>query len=386
MYFFIAFAIVAIACSAITIKTLVGYNDMRLLGKLGISLVILAGWFAPLLACGIYKFNVLSGELADYLISALYYLFGFCFILIMLILVRDAVWYLIYGLAKMLGLSSWSIIPKNISVLNHANVVVTVLSLIAAGIAAYNGNMAPREKLLVYHTPKLAKDMTFVQVSDMHITRRTPVEYVENIVNLVNAQKPDAIFLTGDIVDDKLNKIQPQLQALSKLKGRYGILASIGNHELYSGINSWLKAFKDMGIWVLFNKGVQIGKTPVYVAGIPDMNTSMVHPSLNVDFPRALKTAKDNQYKILLSHNPEFVDYINGSLFDLQLSGHTHGGQIFPFHMMVKYSNKYLSGQYQVNGVNLYVTNGAGTWGPQMRLFAPAEIAVIKLIAEKNKK
>ena len=125
-----------------------------------------------------------------------------------------------------------------------------------------------------------------------------------------------------------------------------------------------------------------MGDTNIYLAGIPDSHTASMSPMLNVNFYKALKGSKKTQYKVLMSHTPDFVDYLSSRIIDLQLSGHTHGGQIFPFHLLVKKANKYLAGLYDVRGLKLYVSRGVGSWGPPMRLFAPAEITLISLLPE----
>ena len=132
----------------------------------------------------------------------------------------------------------------------------------------------------------------------------------------------------------------------------------------------------------MFNEGVQV--TPqLYLAGVPDYR-SVRQISDSVDIVRALSSAQPSDYKILLSHRPKLIDTLVPKQIDLQLSGHTHGGQVFPHHFTVKLFNKYLSGLYQTRHGKLYVTSGAGQWGAQMRLFAPSEITVIRLIAEAH--
>ena len=107
-------------------------------------------------------------------------------------------------------------------------------------------------------------------------------------------------------------------------------------------------------------------------------------PFFKIDVDRTLENSSDGQYKILLSHTPRFQkEMITKAQYDLQLSGHTHGGQIFPFHLLVKQANKYLAGLYDVNDTKLYLSRGTGYWGPPMRLFAPSEITVIRLKPEK---
>jgi len=129
----------------------------------------------------------------------------------------------------------------------------------------------------------------------------------------------------------------------------------------------------------LFNQGIEVINN-IFIGGIPDAHTANSDPSLNVNFSHTLAGSDQKQYKILLSHNPELANSISSFNFQMMLAGHTHGGQIFPFHFFVKKANQYLSGDYNVNGIKLHVSNGSGTWGPKMRLFAPSEITVIDLI------
>ena len=367
------------ACSVITIKTLVGYSDMKLLYKLMIAAVVLLGWFS----FPVIRFLLRTGWMSDQVFAPFsmlaYTLFGFVFILFSMIILRDIVWYLIYGSARLLGRDSWWLNPKNISVLGYANMIVVFLSVALSSYALYEGTRVPAVKEVNIYSPLLKQDLRLVQLSDLHITRTTPVSRVESIVEKINSLNPDAIVMTGDIIDDNVNKIENQLNALAGLAAPYGIYSSMGNHEFYNNMNAWSYKFKQLGFQTLFNKGVFIGNSNVFVSGIPDAHTAYMHPDFNINFKKALKGSSRDNFKILLSHNPEIANSISSFNYQLMLSGHTHGGQIFPFHYLVKKANKYLSGDYKVNGIDLHVSNGAGTWGPSMRLFAPSEIAVVNL-------
>ena len=137
--------------------------------------------------------------------------------------------------------------------------------------------------------------------------------------------------------------------------------------------------FQQMGFNLLSENGQQIEETGLYLAGIPDNPSNRQKK----DYPQILQNSLPNMYKILLAHNPSLAkDYLKLG-FDLQLSAHTHGGQIFPFHILVKVANKYLSGKYNIDGKVLYISNGAGYWGPPMRLFAPSDITLITLKPKK---
>lgn len=374
-----AFLVVAAACSIITIKTLVGYSDFGLTLKVLISVAIFAAWFAPLLI-GFFRLD--GGQqtfLSDTLSFVGYTLFGFVFILFCFLILRDVVWYSFYGLAKLFRMDVWSINPTNISALGKANFIVMGLSLIVTGCALYEGLKNPEVKEITISSPKLSRDLRIVHLTDLHINRLTSVARLRRLVYEINQQNPDVILMTGDIIDDDTTKISSQLNTLIELSAPYGVYSSMGNHEFYNGINSWTYSFKKMGFHTLFNRGVYIANSNIFVSGIPDTHTACSHPTFAINFENALKGSKRDDFRILLSHNPELVDNLTAFNYQLMLSGHTHGGQIFPFHLLVKKINNYLAGRYKVNGIDLYVSRGAGTWGPAMRLFAPSEITVFNL-------
>lgn len=375
--------VVAVSCSAITIKTLVGYTDMRLITKVLISLLVVVSWFAPVLVRGVRDSNLFSNEAFSMISNVGYFLFGLAFILFCVLILRDLLWYVIDGIARLLGHIIWSINPKNISVLDRANVVTVLFSIALAFYAYFEATKLPNTKEVDFVSSKLKQDITLVHLSDLHFSRTTDVKKVDNLVTKVNGLNPDVILITGDIVDDDVPHLENHMKSLQKLQAKYGVFVSNGNHEFYSGINSWSKEFKNLGFNFLFNQGKNIPELNLFVAGIPDMTTAGARESLKINFDRTLKNSSISEYKLLMSHHPQVIDYVTKVGFDLQLSGHTHGGQIYPFHWLAKKANKYLAGKYQVNGVDLYVSRGTGYWGPPMRLFAPSEIALIKLKAQK---
>ena len=380
MFFIIAFLILSIACSTITIRTLIGYSDMKLSRKVILSGMVLLGWFSSLFVRVLKNSDILGDTAYVVLYNCSYALFGFVFILFCFLMIRDIFWYLLYWGARFLGRDEWSLNPKNLSVLGHANAIVLLISFIVSLYALYEGIKVPMVRELTIESPKLTRDVKIVQLSDLHLNRAVPISRINKIVEAVNNQGADVIMLTGDIIDDDSTKMEEQLQALQGLSAPYGIYASLGNHEYYSGLSSVSYRYRKMGYPLLVNRGTEINHTGLYVAGIPDAYTANTHSTFYINLPQALGKSKESDFKILLSHTPEIALQLDNSLFDLVLSGHTHGGQIFPFHYFVKKANKFLSGDYNVNGVQLHVSNGAGTWGPMMRLFAPSDITVINLI------
>ncbi len=376
MFFFFASLIIAIACSVITIRTLVGYSDLRMVYKIVVSVFIVLGWFAPLTVHFLRAQTWIPVNVYAVVFTVLYSLMGFVFLLFIVIMLRDVVWYAIYGMAKLLKIDGWHINPQNMSLLNKANMIVLGCALLVSAYAFYQGYKLPNVEEVYIYSDKIQKNMRIVQLSDLHVSRGTSVSRVRDIVNQINLLDPDVIVLTGDTIDDNVLLIEEQLNVLKELSAPFGIYSVMGNHEFYNDVYAAKRVLDSLGLKFLFNGGVLINNTNVFLAGIPDLNTMYER----VNFWRTLNKSKKENYKVLLSHTPVIIDSLSKGLVDLVLSGHTHGGQIFPFHLFVKQANNYLAGKYHVNGTDLYVSRGAGAWGPMMRLFAPSDIVVINLL------
>lgn len=376
---FVAVAlIIAGACALISIRTLIGYGEFSLLAKVSVSFVILCGWLAPLWENWLRRHDVLSPDVFRYVSQAGYFLFGAVFILFALLLARDIFWYLIYGMGKLSGrmlLPS----PSDIKVLASANLATVVLTLALSFYAYYEAVKIPGVKTVEFSTEKTSDSFSIVHLTDLHINRTSSLSDLQKLVDKVNALSPDIIVLTGDIADDKAAYVEGGMHILSKLKSKYGTYYSIGNHEVYSGILPILERIRDAGINVLYNRGVALPDLNVFISGIPDLQNAGGHPLLMVDMERTLDGSTEGNYRILLSHRPDAREYTKDGVFDLQLSGHTHGGQIFPFHILAARSNRYLAGSYRDNEMDIYVSRGAGYWGPPLRLLAPSEITLIKI-------
>lgn len=376
MFFFFAALIIAIACSAITIKTLVGYVDLRLVYKVLISALIILGWFAISVMHLFGMLDMKHPEIYNLLSHVVYGLMGFVFVLFIVIMLRDIIWYSVYGIAKLLGKSGWHMHPKNLSLLNKANMIVVVFSALISIYGLYQGYKLPKVSEAFVYSDKISNNLRIAQISDLHITRATSVNRIRQIVNQVNLLNPEVIVLTGDIIDDNVVLIEEHLTALKELSAPFGVYVVMGNHEFYNDIYASRRELEKHNMKFLFNGGVHVGNSNIFIAGIPDLTTMYER----VNLWRTLNQSNKDDYKILLSHTPKIVDSLSNGLVDMVLSGHTHGGQIFPFHLLVKQANQYLAGEYKVNGTYLYVSRGAGTWGPTMRLFAPSDIVIINLL------
>ena len=381
MYFLIAALIVAIAGSAVTIKTLIGYTPINTWLKVLISFLVVLGWTAPLYSRFLRKAYTFLGSAYPYISNAIYILFGFVFVLFILLVLRDFFWFVGWRISRLWTDSDW-LNPRDAVYIAKANLIAVCIAVAATVWAVWEGTKIPDIKTVTIEDPNIDKEYRFVMLSDLHITRSVPKERISKLVAKTNELKPEAVFLVGDIIDDRTKYIGNQLGELKELKAPLGIYAVSGNHELYNGLNLWQRNFKRLGIKVLMNDGIRLKNSKVFVAGIPDLNTAF-SPYFRINFAQAFQKSRNNDYKILLSHYPNLSEYPNRE-YDLQLSGHTHGGQIFPFHYLSWQANKYLSGLYDVEKYKLYVSRGAGYWGPPMRLFAPSEITEIILKPTKK--
>ena len=342
---------------------------------------MVVGWLAPILTHFLRRGYEFLGAAYPYIYNFLYLLFGLAFILLILILVRDFIWVGGWKLSRLWSDSQF-LDPYNPRLIVRANLLFVVLSMVFCGWAVWEAVKIPDVKTVSFSSEKLDREYRLVMLSDLHINRTSSLSRLDDIVARTNALKPEAIFLVGDIVDDKTKNLEPQMQVLRKLSAPLGVYVVTGNHELYSGLDLWLRNFRRMGWNVLINQGQHLNGTKLYVGGVPDLNTAM-SPFFKLDFAKTFKGSRKNDYKILLSHYPDLEKY-GPADYDLQLSGHTHGGQIFPFHYLSWKANKYLAGAYRVDNHDLYVSRGTGYWGPPLRLFAPSEITEIILQPSKK--
>lgn len=226
---------------------------------------------------------------------------------------------------------------------------------------------------------KLKKHYKIVQLSDIHIGGLIDKSFIHKIVTRVNALNPDLVVITGDLVDIDLIHAKETLDELKGLNSRYGTYFILGNHEYFHDTKGIIKAVKNLGIKVLENENVYIGdkEEGFNLAGVYDVfgyRTKTYVPQIS----EALHDLKDSP-TVLLAHQPKYIEEVTDSV-DLMLSGHTHGGQIYPFRFLVQLAQPYIEGLHHHNEkLQIYVNKGTGFWGPPMRLGASSEITEITL-------
>ena len=220
-----------------------------------------------------------------------------------------------------------------------------------------------------------------MQISDVHIGLIVREERLKNILNKVKEVNPDILVCTGDLVDGQINKLEGLAELFLEIKPRYGKYAVTGNHEYYAGLGQALKFTKKAGFIVLRGKAIVVGEL-LNLAGVDDSTGKSFNLFTDVPEKGILSGLDHKRFTILLKHRPNIDKSANG-LFDLQLSGHTHKGQIFPFSLLIKLLFVQDAGYMKLeSGSSLYVNRGSGTWGPPIRFLSPPEVTVIELVNE----
>lgn len=225
--------------------------------------------------------------------------------------------------------------------------------------------------------PPAFQGFSIVQISDIHIGAMSMRAELAETVVLVNDLQADLIAVTGDLVDGDATELADELAPLAELKARHGVFFVTGNHEYYSGAEEWLPAIEQLGITVLNNSRIEIfrGKDSLFVAGVTDYNAGRFGEKYAPDYNKALGGIDKASNIILLAHQPRAVEEAALYGVDLMLSGHMHGGQIWPFNYLTPLQQPYLKGFYRYKGTLLYVNQGTGYWGPPMRLGTYKEIS-----------
>ena len=247
-----------------------------------------------------------------------------------------------------------------------------------------NAVKGPKIKSIMLPKTGLPDDLAgfkIAQISDLHIGATINKPYVEKVVSMVNGLKPDIIVLTGDIGDGKTEHYREDIEPLRFLKSRYGSFFVPGNHEYYWNANEWLTVMNNIGVINLVNRGkiIRHKSHAILIGGVPD-KLSGLYPDLAGI--QASHESENTAFKILLSHRPGIALEANRHGYNLQLSGHTHAGQFFPWTIVVKFVHKHVKGLHKIGDMWLYVNTGTGSWGPLIRLGSSPEITLLTLTQE----
>jgi len=251
--------------------------------------------------------------------------------------------------------------------------MMLALSVGYVSTAVYEGM---KEPVINVVKPNLF-DFSIVQISDLHIGGLIDREFVKHSVEKINSLKADIVVITGDLIDTKIEAVKEAVLELTHIQSKYGIYYILGNHEYFHDPLEIITFMKETNIKLLINESVTIDELKLNIVGVTDLFGYRVN-QLEPNIDKAFQECNTDYKTILLAHQPKFIEELKGYKPDLILSGHTHGGQIWPFNHLVKLQQPYVKGLHRLsNGSTIYVNSGIGFWGPPMRLNSQAEIAYI---------
>ena len=302
---------------------------------------------------------------------------GFFSSLLVLTLLRD-----LLLLAGILALSPAHVYTLR-SVTAAAVAVLAVIATAAGFAAARRRARIVNVDVPIQNLPQALHGFSIAQISDVHVGSAIQKNYVEAIVDAVNGLHPDLIAVTGDVVDGSVSELESHTAPLAKLSARHGTFFVTGNHEYYSGAVPWIAEFRRLGLKVLLNEHTVLTHdgTSLVVAGVTDYSSHHFNPAERSDPAAALAGApKEAGARILLAHQPRSAPAAATAGYDLQLSGHTHGGQFWPWNLFVRFQQPFTAGLHRLNKLWVYVSRGTGYWGPPNRFGAPSEITRLRLV------
>ncbi|WP_328887481.1 metallophosphoesterase [Streptomyces sp. NBC_00316] len=250
------------------------------------------------------------------------------------------------------------------------------------GYGTYGVLRGPRVKRVTVPLAKLprsAHGFRIAVVSDIHLGPILGRAHTQRIVDTINRTQPDLIAVVGDLVDGSVHDLGPAAEPLARLTSRHGAFFVTGNHEYFSGAAQWVSHVRELGLHPLENARVEIDGFDL--AGVNDIAGES--EGQGPDFDRALGDRDRTRASVLLAHQPVVIDDAVAHGVDLQLSGHTHGGQLWPGNYIAELANPTVAGLERYGDTQLYVSRGAGAWGPPVRVGAPSDITVVQLASRQ---
>lgn len=304
-----------------------------------------------------------------------YFAMGLLGLLLAQLLVRDILFIPLSYLNPNLAVGAFS----NTATLSMMG--VAVLFLVIGYWKALQGPQIVKVEIPIPSLPAGLENFLIAQISDLHAGPGIDHTYVENIVNQVLSLNADIVVLTGDIADGDFDKYHHRVAPLARLSEKTPALYVTGNHEFIHDSEKWIGHFKKIGMNVLMNQHTLISneKGSILFAGVTDPAGRNIHPQGGPNVELSLKGSPTSDIKILLAHQPDIADRAS-AFFDLQLSGHTHAGQFFPWNYAIKLFQRYDRGLKKSGPMWVYTNIGTGYWGPPLRLGTTSEITLIQLI------
>lgn len=265
-------------------------------------------------------------------------------------------------------------------------VVVPLVSLLASAVGFVNAQRRPgvvEVRVPIKDLPPELEGFSIVQISDLHVGPTIKRPFVQRVVDLANSLQPDVMAVTGDLVDGNVADLAEHIAPLAQLRARDGVFGVTGNHDYYSGAQHWVPHYRSLGINMLMNEHVVIerGTATLVLGGVTDFEAQRFFADQQSNPHQALLGAPAGAaLRVLLAHQPRSADAAHAAGFDVQLSGHTHGGQFWPWSLFVPLQQPYTAGLVRHGSMWVYISRGTGYWGPPKRLGAPSEVTRLRLV------
>ena len=259
----------------------------------------------------------------------------------------------------------------------EAVLIASVLSVVIGALVALRGPKVVHVDIAIEGLHPDLEGFRIAQISDLHVGYTIRGRYVERVVQLTEHLAADLIVLTGDMVDGPVERLAPHVAPLTELARDGKAFFILGNHDCYAGADSWIAHFRDMGMRVLLNEHaiVRKGAARLLVGGVVDPAYARMRPDIS------LQGAQSADYRLLLAHNPRLARLGAAAGFDLQLSGHTHAGQFFPWTFVIHlFHAPHVAGLSREGRMSVYVSAGTGTWGPPVRFGTNPELTLLRLV------
>lgn len=332
------------------------------------------------------RFLVLRQALADRISWAGSLTMGLFSSLFVLTLLRDLVLLVAAGLgaAREAAAAASSAAPASFATMSALAVLVGALLMTLVGfVNARRTARVVRIDIPIDGLPAPLVGFTIAQISDIHVGSTIKGDYVAAIVDRVNRLGADLVAITGDVVDGSVAELGAHTAPLGRLAARHGAYVVTGNHEYYSGALAWMAEFERLGLHGLMNQHVVIEHdgARLVLAGVTDYSAAAFDPAQRSDPEAALAGSPPGVVRVLLAHQPRSSHAAQAAGFDLQLSGHTHGGQFWPWNLLVSLQQPFTAGLHRLGRLWVYTSRGTGYWGPPKRFGAPSEISLLRLVA-----
>jgi uncharacterized protein len=325
--------------------------------------------------------RLVSPQWSVWWVKPAYFWIGISFLLLIAVLLFD----LLRGGYNAVSLLGGGTSPERRQVLaRFGGLAAAVLGLGASGWAIREAAKVTikRVEVTLAKLPKELDGTTIVQLSDVHVGPTIGREFIEELVRTVNGLAPDVVAITGDLVDGRVSDLKHHVAPLADIRSTHGTFFVTGNHEYYSGAAEWCEHLStELGVRVLHNEHVSVGRDghTFHLAGIHDYQSARFDEGHSPDLNKAVAGRDTDRALVLLAHQPKAIHEAVKHGVDLQLSGHTHGGQLWPFNWLVRLEQPVVAGLAKFGETLIYVSRGTGYWGPPMRLNAPPEVTYIKL-------